>query len=191
MADGFTLDFDIEGFRQWTELAVKEVEKDAARKVLRALALDFIRRVIEKTPVDTGRARGGWASFAIAQGRSPRLGGTKRGGISKAVGAGLEATEAQALGISEGEFREGGFGAADQFIEIINGVSYIVLLEFGSSPKAPAGMMRITFKEMQMANVMTKEMKTQLTRTFTQVNRRLRAQRVGKKGRGFLALGAI
>ena len=174
MADGFDLDFDVEGFRQWTELAVKEVEKDAARKVLRALALDFIRRVIEKTPVDTGRARGGWASFAISQGRKPQIGGSE--------------TAQEALGISEGEFKEGGFGAADQFIDIINGVSYIVLLEFGSSPKAPAGMMRITFKEMQMGGRPGKEMKAQLTRTFTQVNRRMRSQRVGKKGRGFRAL---
>lgn len=175
MPDGFPFEFETEGFREWTELAVKEVERDMARKVLRALALDFIRRVIERTPVDKGRARGGWASFAIAQGRKPKIGGS-------------EPAET-AAGIAEGSFREGGFGADDQFIEIINGVSYIVLLEFGSSGKAPAGMMRITFREMQMSGKVGKEMKAQLEKTFTQVNRRLRVQRMGTRSRGFLALG--
>lgn len=178
MADGFTLDFDIEGFRQWTELAIKEVERDAARKVLRALALDFIRRVIEKTPVDFGRARAGWASFAVKMGRSPRIGKGR---------AGKETTEEQAKGLAEGSFKES-FRGADQFIDIINGVSYIVFLEFGSSDQAPGGMMRITFKEMQMGGRPGKEMKAQLVKTFAQVNRRLRSQRIGSKGRGIRSI---
>ena len=189
MADGFDLDFDIEGFREWTELAVKEVERDTARKVLRALALDFIRRVIEKTPVDFGRARAGWASFAVKMGRSPRIGeGKDPSGLTPGVaqtgkGVGKETTAEQAKGLAEGSFKES-FRGADQFIDIINGVSYIVFLEFGSSDQAPGGMMRITFKEMQMGGRPGKEMKAQLVKTFAQVNRRLRSQRIGKKGRG-------
>ncbi len=73
MAEGFDLDLDIEGFRAWTEAAIRDMEEEAAGKLLRALALEFIRRVIEKTPVQFGRARAGWTSFAISLGRSPRV----------------------------------------------------------------------------------------------------------------------
>lgn len=196
MADGFNLDFDIEGFREWTELAIKEVERDAAEKVLRALALDFVRRVIEKTPVRFGRARAGWASFAVAMGRSPRIGkGSDPTGLTPGVatsgkGVGKETSAEQAKGLAEGSFKTS-FRGTDQFIEIINGVSYIVFLEFGSSDQAPGGMMRITFKEMQMGGRPSLEMRKQLVKTFAQVNRRLKSQRIGKKGRGFRALGAI
>ena len=120
MADGFNLDFDIEGFREWTELAIKEVERDAAEKVLRALALDFVRRVIEKTPVDFGRARAGWASFAVKMGRSPRIGRGASGGIKQSgKGVGKETTAEQAKGLAEGSFKES-FRGSDQFIEIID-----------------------------------------------------------------------
>lgn len=185
--DGFSLDFDIEGFRQWTEAAIAEVEKDAARKALRAIALEFIKRVIEKTPVDFGRARAGWASFAVHLGRSPRLGVKGSKGVGGRAGIGTVATEEQAKGLAEGSFRES-FRGTDQWIEIINGVSYIVLLEFGSSQQAPGGMMRITFREMQMGGVMGEAMRAQLVRTFAQINRRMKAQRVGRAGRGFAAL---
>ena len=168
MPDGFSLELDIEGFRAWTEMAVKEVESEAAGKALRALTLEFIRRVVEKTPVDFGRARAGWTSFAVHLGSNVNLGGS-----------GAKAAE-QAKGLAEGSFSEHLKGS-DQFIEIINGVSYIVMLEFGSSDQAPGGMMRITFKEMMGADTMTKEIAKELQRTYTKVNQKLRVQRVSKQ----------
>ena len=175
MPDGFDFELDVEGFRQWTEEAIRDAEKEVGQKVLRALALDFIRRVIEKTPVDFGRARAGWTSYALSLGRSPRIGGQRSGrGLAK------EASAEQAQGITEGSFKTK-FSGVDQFIEIINGVSYIVFLEFGSSDQAPGGMMRITFREMMAADVMTKQMSRDLKASFIRVNRKLRRQRIAAR----------
>lgn len=176
MPDGFDIELDIEGFRQWTEAAIAEVEKEVAGKVLRAVALEFIKRVIEKTPVDFGRARAGWASYAVHLGRSPRIGSANREGSRRTGLAHESATDAQRTGLAEGEWREHLRGT-DQFIELINGVPYIVHLEFGSSKQAPAGMMRLTFREMMAADVLTEQMARDLKASFIRVNRRLARQR--------------
>ena len=185
MPDGFDLELDIEGFRQWTEAAIKDAEKEVGTKVLRALALDFIRRVIEKTPVDFGRARAGWTSFAVSLGRSPRIAagsgkGRAPGVTTSGKGLRLSASEEQAQGLKEGSFRQNLKGSS-QFIELINGVPYIVHLEFGSSRQAPAGMMRVTFKEMQAADVMTKQMSRDLQASWIRVNRKLKRQRISAR----------
>jgi hypothetical protein len=179
MPDGFEFELDVEGFRAWTEAAIKEVEKETGWQVLRAIALKFIAMVVEKTPVDFGRARAGWTSFAIAMGRSPRLGVTGSKGVGGRAGVGTSATEEQAKGLEEGSFRMKRRGK-DQFIEVINGVPYIIFLEFGSSPQAPAGMMRLTFREMQAADVLTEEMARQFKASIIKVNRKMRKQRTGR-----------
>ena len=123
-------------------------------------------------------------------GRSPRLGVKGDRGVGGRAGIGTSATAEQAKGLEEGSFREGSQGS-DHFIEIINGVNYIIFLEFGSSRQAPGGMMRITFKELQMKGVMSKEMSEQLGKTYAQINRRMRTQRAAGRGRGFGAFAAI
>lgn len=96
------------------------------RTYIRAIALDFVQRVIPQTPVDTGRARAGWTAVP----RSPRVGG-----------------QGASLGRSESEYKErrgrGRFSAT-----LTNAVPYITYLELGSSQQAPSGFVRLTLREM-------------------------------------------
>lgn len=41
-------------------LATTEAPKETTRRVHRAIALESLRRIMQKTPVDTGRLRGNW-----------------------------------------------------------------------------------------------------------------------------------
>lgn len=102
------------------------------RLVVRKLAFESFKRIILRTPVDTGRARANWG-VTIGQ---PRTGFTVEG-FDKGGGATMAAAQA----------------AVQQFdcngsIFITNNVPYIGPLEYGSSTQAPAGMVRVTVEEM-------------------------------------------
>lgn len=153
-----SLEFETEQFRAWTEAATEHLTKEGSRDFLRVVAFDFLRRVIQKTPVRTGRARAGWHSYLLANGRPTS------GGDPVAVAEGRRASA----------YRED-FTGSEQFIILVNAVRYIVLLEFGSSRQAPAGMMRLTFREIQ-ARTLTRAMTDQLSRTVRQANRTARAK---------------
>lgn len=100
----------------------------AARKV----GLEMASRIVLRTPVDTGRARGNWnttigsASYATTE------------AFDKA-GAATIAKSAAALAT----FRCG------PSIWIANGLPYIGELERGTSTQAPAGMVGVTAVEFQ------------------------------------------
>lgn len=113
-----------------------------ASVIVRKVAIDLIRDIILLTPVDTGRARAAWTPWMERTGAPVTIGGTAFG---------------KALGRREGRFRENLFPAGDgklrgasradhPFVEVTNNVRYIIPLEFGRSPKAPAGMVRITVR---------------------------------------------
>ena len=127
------------------------------------MAFEFIKRVIQKTPVDTGRARGGWMSYLLANGQPSNGGGSNPIAIAQ--------------GISAGSFEEK-FTGSEQFIILVNAVDYIVILEFGSSGQAPAGMMRLTFRELQAGDTMTDEMRKALEAEIIATNRKHPAQPV-------------
>jgi hypothetical protein len=57
-----------------------------------------------------------------------------------------------AQGRSEGSFRED-LDGANQFIEVTNGVPYIKRLEYGYSTQAPAGMVRVSMRELLAGEV--------------------------------------
>lgn len=177
--DGFSIDLEVDAFQAWTQAAVKELKANDARLFLRKTAVDFVKRVIEKTPVDKGRARAAWQSLLLDEGVNIPISGPS-----------VDQSEV-AKGLTEGSFREGGLFGADQFIEIINGVNYIIFLEFGSSKQAPGGMVRITFTELRLKGTMSRRMSEQLGKTYAQINRRMRTQRAAGRGRGFGAFAAI
>jgi hypothetical protein len=107
--------------------------------VLRKYAMDLLSLILRappnsKHPVDTGRARAGW--YASAMGTGTRW--TDAGKDSAAI----------ALGKSEGSYAEH-FGWLDKWIEMTNGVDYIVYLEYGHSQQAPAGMVRVSMRQMR------------------------------------------
>jgi hypothetical protein len=120
-------DVDIRGFQSFTQEAVKNLDADQQLKVLRALALTFVGKVVPRTPVDTGQARGGWSA----------MGGTSV--LAKGPGA--------ALGRQQSDYKESTAGGQAS-IEITNGVPHIVYLELGSSQQAPSGFVRLTLREM-------------------------------------------
>lgn len=166
-----TLEYETEAFRRWTEEAIKQLDAEGSREYLRAIALEFLRRVIPKTPVDTGRARAGWHSYLLATGQlsvAGAGGGTNAAAIAEGRAASFYTTDLR---------------GHEQSIVLINAVKYIVILEFGSSGQAPAGMMRITFREL-MTGTIQGELVNQLMKTTERANRAVPSSLQGAIDRG-------
>ncbi len=93
--------------------------------------------------VDTGRARSGW--YASVAGLNPSSASRKN------WSAKVKTDDPKA--ISEGK-RKGSFvnklkGRGSKYVELINGVGYMIFLEYGSSSQAPAGIVRIAMAKMK------------------------------------------
>ena len=105
-------------------------------KLTRKLALEVLRRVVIRTPVDTGRARSNWlvAVNNIPEGTLEIGQFTREQAASFALSNGIPIIE-----------------GAEPFtaISIANNLPYIGVLEFGSSKQAPQGMLRVTLAEIQ------------------------------------------
>ena len=102
--------------------------KDLTRKrrdeVFRAATIQIAGKVIERTPVDTGRARGNW-----------NLGTTADFSTSDSTDAPSPAAEFSGLSATDTAY-------------ITNGLPYIERLESGTwSDQAPAGMVKVTVAE--------------------------------------------
>lgn len=98
--------------------------------VIRKIALDLFRRVIMKSPVDTGRFKGNWQ---VAIGSIPA-------GVlaidDKSGTATISKMTAAVLGLKAG-----------QVIYLVNNLEYARPLEYGHSKQAPAGVVRTTLQE--------------------------------------------
>jgi hypothetical protein len=96
------------------------------------IAFELFSRVILKTPVDSGRARGNWQ---VAIGSVPD-------GVleieDKTGSATISAAAATASGLRAGDV-----------IYLVNNLPYIQRLEDGYSGQAPAGMVGLTVQEFQ------------------------------------------
>lgn len=104
---------------------------DLVEDEVRAVALDGTSRIVQKTPVDTGRARANWTvsingsfDYSISQweGRDPVV------EASAILGADMPAFP---------------------IIYIFNNVHYIGYLEDGWSRQAPVGMVAVTLAELE------------------------------------------
>lgn len=98
--------------------------------VIRKIALDIFRRVILKTPVDTGRLRG---SYQVAIGSIPS-GMTETN--DKTGTATIAKVTAATLGLKAGDV-----------IFMVSNLEYARAIEFGHSKQAPGGMVRTTLQE--------------------------------------------
>ena len=109
------------------------VAKTAAAqdKITRAATLELFSGVIRATPVDKGRARGGWQTGV---GSAP-TGDNKR----------LDKTEAEPLAEVERNKPPG----AGHVTYLANNVPYIMDLEEGTSKQAPEGMVRKNMDRVQ------------------------------------------
>lgn len=157
MPDTLSLSVETDRFQRFTANLVRNLEREAARRVLRTLAFEFLRRVIMKNPVDTGRSRAGWTPYLIARGQPfPAIGGRD--------------PDAQAEGQAKGYFVEH-FRGRSQFILLGNGVEYIIPLEYGWSRQAPAGMVRLTMRELQGGKDWTLAMSEELAKSIIRADR--------------------
>lgn len=114
--------------------AGERLAHDGVNRVMRAVTLEGQRRIMEKTPVDTGRARANWNTTAGEADVATDEGLTSADVASKqSAGAGT---------ISKHDFTKG------ESIFVANGLPYIEELENGSSKQAPNGMVELTLAEL-------------------------------------------
>lgn len=100
-------------------------------KLGKGLALEALKRLMEKTPVDTGRARGNW--------------NVKR---KKPDHSTSDNTD-QTVTLTKGEATIDGFELSKEALYLSNGLPYIERLENGYSAQAPEGMAKLTVRELQ------------------------------------------
>ncbi len=98
------------------------------------LAFQLLTGVVNKTPVDTGRARGNW-QVGIDEIPSGELDKVDKGG-----GASISAGGEALASLQPGLF---------QIVYIANNLPYIVPLEDGHSGQAPQGMLALTITEIE------------------------------------------
>lgn len=110
--------------------------KMRADTVIRMVAFDLFSRVIEKTPVDLGHARGNWI---------PMIGEPVAGEAIDVFDKSGSATIAKVRAVLPGL-------AAGGSMSIVNNVPYIQALENGHSKQAPVGMINLSLIEVQ-ANI--------------------------------------
>ena len=116
----------------------KELD-DFAKKVPEQLTLlqkkvvlEALRRLVMRTPVDTGRARANW-QVTIANPAEDQISVTDSEGAAT-IAKGLAAL----VGLPD-----------NQIVWISNNVDYIEKLEHGGSGQAPEGMLSITIEELR------------------------------------------
>lgn len=112
---------------------VKEALIRRSRKLVQGLTLETHRRLVLRTPVDTGRARGNWMLSVDEPDSSTRPDNFDRNGAAAA---------AEAAGFA----KQVDFG---DNVFIVNNLPYIEPLENGHSKQAPNGMVAVTVAEMQ------------------------------------------
>jgi hypothetical protein len=121
---------------QWATVHVPQRIRDVTVK----LCLEALSRLVMKTPVDTGRARGGWQVAIAGKGEL----------VSVLQGMAAERAALDPDGsvtISRGAAI---INAMPDFaiIDIENNVHYILQLEDGHSGQAPSGMLSVTVEEL-------------------------------------------
>ena len=99
--------------------------------VIRKISMEAFKRVILKTPVDTGRARANWSCTVGSMSNYSTSDTDKSGG----------ATISAASSVVDSWSCKGS-------VFLTNNVEYILPLEYGHSKQFPNGMVRITAAEM-------------------------------------------
>jgi len=115
------------------DLFVKDVDK-TIKRIVPSIRTKVAESVINKTPLDTGEARGNWQSSigAPITTHTDRL--DTEAGLAPTSGTGSSLREAEE--VARKSIKKDFF--------IVNNAGHIVPLEYGLSTQAPAGMVRIT-----------------------------------------------
>jgi len=107
--------------------------RDRANRVVRMVALEALSRIVLRTPVDTGRARGNWQVGVGEPDRSYAWDQYDPVG-TETIAKGRPLLEAAPDG---------------EILFVTNSVPYILPLEHGHSQQAPAGMVGVTIAELR------------------------------------------
>lgn len=119
----------LEQIRQFT---VKTNEQMV--KAVEGIRVAVSESVINKTPLDTGFARGNWQSNIGNPIKSEVTRFDREAGFAPTGGDGIAVREAKEVASKD----------IDKDFYITNNAEYIMNLEFGGSDQAPNGMVRIT-----------------------------------------------
>jgi hypothetical protein len=120
----------------------KNIAPSEVVKLQKKIVLEALKKIVQKTPVDTGRARGNWQTSigspiesAIERlepkGNEPQI----EAGTAETIVAGLSAITSL---------------PPYSIVWISNNMNYIEFLEGGSSKQAPAGMVMLTVEELRV-----------------------------------------
>jgi len=107
-------------------------------KVMKKVAMELHQKIVAKTPVDTGIARGNWL-VAVARAPSGKVARIDKQALGSNPGP-----EAITMALSALSSYD---ALTEQDIFIVNNLAYIGALEHGHSGQAPAGMVTITVAE--------------------------------------------
>jgi hypothetical protein len=114
-------------FKLELQTASKKILGEDFSKFIRLLTLEVLRRVVLKTPVRTGRARGGW---------------------DVCIGAESDGETFSSDPVSNGLAKLPPLMSMNEVIYVLNNVVYILALENGHSKQAPVGMVAVTLAEL-------------------------------------------
>jgi hypothetical protein len=133
---------DATAFSSSIQAFAKVMTRDKFRLVIRKIGLEALTRLVRKTPVDTGRARGNW-QVSIG---TPNLDYDDEmkdpsGGEAEAGSGGMAPIRAGDAVIKTAPL--------DSIIWITNNLPYIQKLDEGGSHQAPTGMVDSTMLELQ------------------------------------------
>ena len=144
MAKEFSITWETKRFRrQVNRMMTKYPLK--RNLILRKFALDLLKRIVEKNPVDTGRSRAAWypsmkgLGFAGAEAAMQKP--SKSGQVPTESGI--------SQGKKEGKFKPRLWLGSSSWIDMVNNVKYVLYLEYGHSIQAPWGMVRISMRELR------------------------------------------
>lgn len=126
-----TLAKNVRHFSSMLEDVAKNIVPAELVNLQRQLVLDLLSRVVLKTPVDTGRARGNWQ---VEVGNLPAGVVETTQGPSEIIEAGMK------------KLASLGFG---QIVWVANNLEYVTFLEDGSSAQAPRGMLSLSLAELE------------------------------------------
>lgn len=113
--------------------ALSEKLNDSVEKGIRKACIDLYRAIVEKTPVDTGRAKASWGLT------------TYHANDSKNDPDGYSINEIAT--IIDANVKGFDFSVHDDQVIIYNNLEYIEYLENGTSQQAPQGMVAISLSE--------------------------------------------
>lgn len=140
--------------RRWFKTFYQRMQDVETQNILKKLVFDFLKEVIPRTPVDTGRARGAWTVFYDMEGRltGPDLADTSRvAQIGGAAGPPQLKQSAIYEGKSMGKVLQYLGKSPLQYILVTNAVPYIVKLEFTSHSKQSTGFVRLSIEKVRIS----------------------------------------